>query len=204
MDLALFDFDGTITHRETMPDFMHAAVRPYRLLPGKLFVAPLVIGYKAGVVPGSVIRAVICYLGFCNVPTRELEVRGKRFATQTLPKVLRPEAMERIAWHKARGDTVVVVSGGLDVYLSHWARAHGVHLVCSALAHKHGRLTGRYRGKQCVRAEKARMVHALFPPEKYQRIYAYGDTAEDRELLALAHEPYYRWQPATLAQCGKA
>lgn len=48
------------------------------------------------------------------------------------------------------------------------------------------------------------MVNGLFPAEKYQRIYAYGDTAEDRELLALAHEPYYRWQPATPAQCGRA
>lgn len=67
MDLALFDFDGTITRRETMPDFMHAAVRPHRLLPGKLFLAPLILGYKIGVVPGSVIRAMICYLGFCNL-----------------------------------------------------------------------------------------------------------------------------------------
>ncbi|MBX3726794.1 MAG: hypothetical protein KF823_12860 [Xanthomonadales bacterium] len=46
MDLALFDFDGTITHRETMPDFLRAAVRPARLAVGKLLFAPLVLGSK--------------------------------------------------------------------------------------------------------------------------------------------------------------
>lgn len=58
-----------------------------------------------------------------------------------------------------------------------------------------GGFTGRYRGRQCVRDEKARLVLERFPPSQFSRVFAYGDTPEDRELLALAHEPYYRWQP---------
>ncbi|MCE7031420.1 HAD-IB family hydrolase [Lysobacter sp. GX 14042] len=190
-DLALFDFDGTITTRETMPDFMYAAVRPGRQRLAKLLVLPLVLGYKAGLVSGVAIRAVICFLGFWRVPGDELEVRGRRFAGEFLPGVLRPTAMERIAWHKARGDTVVVVSGGLDVYLRPWCREQGLELLCSLLEQRGGRLTGRYLGAQCVRAEKARRVMARFPPERFDRVFAYGDTPEDRELLALAHEPHW-------------
>jgi phosphatidylglycerophosphatase C len=198
MDLALFDFDGTITDRETMPDFMHAAVRPGRLLFGKVFLLPLILGYKSKLVSGVAVRAAICFFGFWRVPTQELAIHGQRFAKEFLPTTLRAEAMARIAWHKARGDTVVVVSGGLDVYLSHWCREHGVELLCSALEQRGDKLTGRYLGRQCVRGEKARLVQEQFPPTQYARIFAYGDTPEDRELLALAHEPYYRWQPASV------
>lgn len=42
-----------------MPDFMHMAVRPGRLLLGKIVLLPLIVGYKASLVSGSVVRAVI-------------------------------------------------------------------------------------------------------------------------------------------------
>lgn len=202
MDIALFDFDGTITDQETMPGFMHVAVRRHRLLLGKTILLPLILGYKMGIVSGTAVRAAICLFGFRRVPVDELEAHGLRFAQHFLPGTLRPEAMDRIAWHKARGDKVVVVSGGLDVYLRHWAQEHGVDLVCSALEQRGGRLTGFYQGRQCVRAEKARLVRAQYALPSYSRVFAYGDTPEDRELLAMAHEPYYRWQPAAADQLG--
>ena len=195
MDLALFDFDGTITNRETMPDFMRTAVRPSRLLLGKVLLLPLILGYKAKVVSGVVVRAAVCLFGFWRIPAHELEAHGLQFAEKFLPTTLRPEAMRRIAWHKSRGDTVVVVSGGLDVYLRPWCREHGIHLLCSSLELRDGKLTGRYFGRQCVKSEKARLVQEQFPPDDFSRVFAYGDTPEDRELLALAHEAYYRWKP---------
>jgi phosphatidylglycerophosphatase C len=194
MDLALFDFDGTITTREMLPDFMTLAVPSRRLAIGKVLLAPLIIGYRLGWVSGSVIRAAIVRFGFSRTPLAALQAHGAAFADAVLPGVLRPEALQRIAWHRERGDTVVVVSGGFDVYLEHWCRAHGLELICSALEHRDGRLTGRYRGRQCVRAEKARLVRERYDLARYARIHAYGDTAEDHELLALAHERHYRWE----------
>ena len=197
MDLALFDFDGTITNRETMPDFMYASVRPGRLLIGKFLLLPLIVGYKAKLVSGVTVRAAICYVGFRGVPMQEVEAHGQRFAEQFLPTTLRAEAMARMSWHKARGDTVVVVSGGLDIYLRAWCHAQGVELLCSALEHRNGKLTGRYSGKQCVREEKARVVEQRYPRNRFDRIFAYGDTPEDFALLALADEPFYQHWPRT-------
>lgn len=89
-----------------MPDFMHTAVRPGRLLLGKVLLLPLILGYKARLVSGATVRAAICFFGFWRVPVRELEAHGQRFAEGFLPTVLRADAMGRIAWHQARGDTV--------------------------------------------------------------------------------------------------
>ena len=58
-----------------------------------------------------------------------------------------------------------------------------------------GRLTGRYRGADCSGAEKARRIKERYDLTRYPIVYAYGDTEEDREMLALAHERYYRWKP---------
>ncbi len=194
MNLALFDFDGTITTREMFPDFMHCAISPRRLAIGKLVLSPLIIGYKLGVVPGTLVRASIVRFGFTGVPTEQYEASGRHFADHVLPTALRQEALDRIAWHKSQGDKVVVVSGAFDIYLSHWCREHQLDLICSALAHKDNYLTGRYLGAQCVSAEKVRRVKEQYNLADYPVIYAYGDTREDLDLLAIAHKRYYRWQ----------
>lgn len=194
MNLALFDFDGTITTRETFPAFMRFAVAPRRLLLGTLLLAPLIAGYRLGVVPATRVRARIADVGFRGVAQAEVARAGEAFARDVLPALLRPEALRRIDWHRVRGDTVVVVSGGFDVYLSHWCRQHGLALVCSSLESVGGMLTGRYVGAQCVGAEKCRRVREVYDVDAFPVVYAYGDTAEDRAMLAMADEKYLRWQ----------
>lgn len=195
MILALFDFDGTITTRETMPDFVRAAVPRARLRVWGTLLAPWVFGYKLGIVSGTNIREKIARFGFRGMPDAEYRAAGERFAREVLPTVLRPEAMARIAWHKARGDTVVVVSGGLDVYLSHWCRVQGVDLLCSKLEIVGGALTGHFDGAQCVREEKARRVRERYVLRDFSAVHAYGDTPEDAEMLALADESWLREWP---------
>ena len=194
MNLALFDFDGTITTREMFPDFMRAAVSKRRLLAGSLVFAPMVVGYKLGIVSGSTIRRHIVNFGFHGVRADHFEKVGRQFSDDVLPDVLRPMALQRIRWHKAQGDMVVVVSGALDVYLRHWCRKHDVDLLCSSLEVENGRLTGRFRGAQCVGAEKSRRVRETCKLDDFSVVYAYGDTKEDLDLLSIADKKYYRWQ----------
>lgn len=203
-NLALFDFDGTITTRETMPDFVRRSISRRRLLLGQLLLAPLVIGYKLGLVSGVLVRSAIVRFGYSGVSRARIEAAGRDFARDYLPNVLRPEAMQCIAWHKAQGNAVVVVSGGLDAYLIPWCKEHGLELICSSLQHRQGVLTGRYAGRQCVLAEKARQVGERYDLSSYATIYAYGDTPEDRDLLGLASKQYYRWQELGLIQAPDA
>lgn len=194
MNLALFDFDGTITTREMFPDFMHFAVPPTRLAIGKVILSPLVIGYKLGVISGTIVRAGVIGFGFRGLAESRIRQLGEAFSSEVLPGVIRHEALERIQWHKAQGDTVVVVSGALDVYLSHWCRQHDVDLICSRLEARDGTLTGRYEGAQCVRTEKSRRVAAQYDLSRYPVVYAYGDTREDLDMLGIASRKYYRWE----------
>ncbi|MGE4072195.1 MAG: HAD family hydrolase [Lysobacterales bacterium] len=196
MNLALFDFDGTITTREMYVDFVRHAIGPKRFALGRVRLAPHYLAYRMRLLSGSSIRAKIVAIGFTGMSETEARNAGESFAQTVLPQVLRPVAMERIAWHKERGDRVVVVSGGLETYLEHWCRTHEVDLLGSRLAVRDGRLTGLYDGEQCVGPEKVRRVRERYPESDYDCIYAYGDTHEDLAMLEMAQHQTYRWQSA--------
>jgi len=197
MDLALFDFDGTITTIETFPVFIRRAVPVARMVAGGAVLAPLLAGYKAGMVSGKTVRAAMVGVGLRGVPENRVREVGHRFANEFLPRVVRPTAIERVQWHKTRGDIVVIVSAALDLYLEEWARPFGLDVVCSRLEARNGRLTGRYHGRDCCGPQKTARILAQYDLERYGEIYAYGDTIEDEEMLSLAGKRYFRWQERT-------
>ncbi|MGH8049983.1 MAG: HAD family hydrolase [Arenimonas sp.] len=197
MNLALFDFDGTITTRETFVDFINLAVPTKKLLLGKILLAPLVIGYKLGLVSVHTIRWAVAGIGFRGMTKTAAENAGAKFCNEFLPTVIREHAIEKMQWHKAQGDTVVVVSGGFDLYLKHWCQQYGVELICSALEVANGKLTGRYLGEQCVGKEKTRRIHEQYDIKSFAMVYAYGDTREDLDMLNIADKKYYGWQEVT-------
>lgn len=197
MNLALFDFDGTLTTRETFPAFLHYAAPRLRLVVGRVVLAPLVIGYRLGWLDGVSVRARITSFAFRGMPEARLRALGESFARDVLPGLMRPDMMARLRQHQAQGDAVMVVSGAYDTYLAPWCAAHGVDLACSRLEARDGAMTGRYLGAQCVGEEKVRRIRAEHDLSTYASIHAYGDTPEDEAMLALAQHRWYRGEPRT-------
>jgi phosphatidylglycerophosphatase C len=193
MDLALFDFDGTITTGDTFRPFVSLAGGRTRLALGTALLGPMIIGYELGWVRASRMRAAAAY--FCFRGRREQEMRelGARYA-KTLPQRFRPEALARIRWHEQRGDTIVVVSASLRLYLEPLCKELQLDLICTELEQHGDILTGRYHGADCTGPEKARRVRAKFDFSRFATVYAYGDTLEDAELLDLATRRYFRFR----------
>jgi phosphatidylglycerophosphatase C len=205
MDLALFDYDGTITTRATYPGFIRFAIRPRRKVVAGIVLGPLIVGYRVGVVSDRAIRKAMSRVVFHGEQTERLRSLGQRYAAEVLSGLLRPAARERIAWHKARGDRVVVVSASLDVYLEPWCAAMAVDVICTRLEADDGRVTGRYLRGDCCGLEKAKRIRERYALAEYGTVYAYGDTEEDREMLALADKKFFRWQEVSqLPETGLA
>mgnify|MGYP006192774111 FL=1 len=200
-DLALFDFDGTLTHCETFPRFVRRVVPAERLRWGRWRLAPLVAGYRLGMVSGTRIRAAVVARALTGMPVAHFEAAARDWARGELPALLRPEAMARLRAHRDRGDTVRVVSGNFEALLAPWAEAEGVVALGSRLEARDGLLTGRYAGPQCVLDEKVARIRAELEPSRFDRVHAYGDTPEDRPMLLLADVAHYlpRGWPAGLA-----
>jgi HAD superfamily hydrolase (TIGR01490 family) len=200
VDLALFDFDGTITTTGTYPGFISFAVRPLRKVAGGIMLSPLLIGYRAGLVSDQAIRRAMSSVAFWRAQPDVVRRLGEDYAAGILPTVIRPMALERIAWHKGRGDRVVVVSAALDVYLEPWCRSLGVDVICTKLEVSDGRFTGRYVEGDCCGVAKATRIRERYTLSDYETIYAYGDTDEDRQMLGLANRKFFRWQEVEAPQ----
>ena len=197
MNLALFDFDGTITYSDTYTPFLRYSSEPRRLAFGRVVLAPVVIAYRLGLISESRARVIVSAFAFRGRSEADVRMAGATYARDVLPRKVRPEALERLAWHQMQGDIVVIVSGSLDVYLAGWCRDHAVDLICSELEAVNGTLTGRYRCGDCVGQEKVRRILERYNLESFPLVYAYGDTDDDRPMLSLAAMKYFQGQPVS-------
>jgi len=162
---------------------------------GALF--PVGVGYYAGLVAGRTARPLFAQVALWGVPAADVRALGSTYASEVIPQTIRPMALEQLAWHRRNGDKIVVVSGSLAVYVRPWCEREGLERIATELEERNGQCTGRYLGGECTGLEKAVRIRKAYDLSRFQHIYAYGDTAEDLEMLALARHQIYRWQGAS-------
>lgn len=190
--LALFDFDGTLTLKDSLPDFIRFAVGTPRMVKGAVCLVPVLCAYISKVVDNGTAKEKVLKHFFSGWKMSDLEAIGVRYATSRIPKILRTAGLERINWHRNEGHEVAVVSASPDIWLKAWVECQGLHLLCTRLEEKGGRFSGRYQGLNCHGVEKVRRIREFFDLESFEKVYAYGDTSGDRPMLALATEAFYK------------
>ncbi|NII10507.1 HAD family hydrolase [Oleiagrimonas sp. C23AA] len=194
-ELALFDFDGTLTDAESFGPFLEYVVPRWRRWLVIALVAPVVLAYRRGWLGGVPTRAVLTFFCLGGYPVARFRRAAQSFCRQWVDAHLRPETLAQLRTHQHAGHRVVVVSGNFEWLLAPWCRAHGVELLASRLQVSGRRLSGRYLGPQCVGDHKAARLREHLDLEDFACVHAYGDTAEDAALLALAHRRTYRGEP---------
>jgi phosphatidylglycerophosphatase C len=196
--VAAFDFDGTITYRDTMFPFLRHALDLGAFARGGLRSLPVLAAYAARLMANDVAkeRAFSNFVG--GMDADGLRALGESFAAEVLPRLVRPHALERLQWHRDQGHRCVVVSASVDLYLEPWTAAMELDLLCTRLeVDDQGRVTGRLATANCYGAEKVRRLEQALGPRDDYVLYAYGDSRGDRELLAAADHAWYRAMPTT-------
>jgi HAD superfamily hydrolase (TIGR01490 family) len=192
MKLALFDFDGTITTKDSMVEFIIYAVGSWRYYLGLLILSPMLIAYKLKLYPNDKAKEKLLAHFFKKMTIKRYYQLTKGYSSNELDKIVRPKALEQIAWHKRQGDEVVVISASMECWLKEWCGRQDIRLIATKLEIKNGYFTGRFSTKNCYGEEKVNRLREVYHIEEYAYIYAYGDSQGDRELLALADEPFYK------------
>lgn len=191
--VAVFDFDGTITRRDSTTAFCLAAVPRRRLAAAVVLRAPAIAGYELGLVPRTPLKESLLTVLFRGVEEGELRGRAAVWAVSELPGLERPAAMARLRWHQSQGHRVVLASATLELLLEPWAGATGVRdVLATRLEVRDGLLTGRLDGPNCYGEEKVNRLRALLGDLGSYEVHAYGDSRGDRELLAIAQHAEYR------------
>jgi len=191
-DIAFFDFDGTITTRDSLPCFIRYAVGRARFIFGMIVLCPFILGYKTGAVPHQLAKERVLRYFFKEWTTGPFQQAAENFCQAYLDSIVRREALERIAWHRTRGHRVTVVSATPELILNSWCERHGLELIGTRLITEQGRITGRIKGRNCRGPEKVRRIHEEYDISQYDTVYAYGDSAGDREMLDMADVAMYK------------
>ncbi len=187
--VAAFDVDGTLTERDCVVPFLRSLVGTPRLVWAILRRAHVAVPALARRDRDTLKELAV---GACRgLPEHEVAAAGRRFAESSARSWLRADTVGRLRWHVEQGHRVVLVSASLRPYLEPLGEHLGVdHVLCTTFeADADGRLTGRLLGANCRGEEKAIRVRSWLAGDTVE-LWAYGDSAGDRELLALADRPH--------------
>lgn len=191
-NLALFDFDGTITYGDSFARFILTSVGHEKFIGGIIKHFPWLLGYELNIFPNSSVKRRIFSHFFRGWTRDRMNSAALSFTHNSLSEILRPKALERISWHKRRGDTVVVVSASFEEYLKYWCHEYSILLLGTKAEYVGDLLSGNLATANCYGPEKVRRIKEKFDLFSYEKVYAYGDSKGDEHMLGIAHEKHYR------------
>ena len=183
--VVVFDFDGTLTRRDTLLPFLGAVA-------GRVNVAralgPAAWHFVARGRDDAKEQLLTRVLR--GRDRAEIAAAGRAYGAHLVARAIVPPVRDRLVWHQREGHRVMIVSASLDVYLSEVARALAIDdLICTELeTDAADRLTGRILGANCRGAEKVARLRARLGDDA-KLLWAYGDGSGDEAMLALAANP---------------
>jgi len=192
MTLALFDFDGTITTDDSLIKFIRFVVGDTKFIWGMTLLSPMLTAYKLKLIPNYKAKQYMLSYFFKGMSEEKFLEVANEYSLNHIDTILRPKAMEKIAWHKEQGHKIVIVSASIECWLKPWCDKNELELIATKLEIKNGIVTGRFKTKNCYGIEKAVRVREIYNLDDYDHIYAYGDSRGDTELLELAHTKNFR------------
>jgi len=192
--VAAFDFDGTITSRDTMAGFLRRVAGTRSLLSAAGLDLPRLLLAASGHGSRDEGKSRLLMKLFAGRAPAEVCTVAREYATFLVSHAVRSEMRARLAWHRSQGHEIVIVSASLCTYLQVTGRLLGSDAVlCTKLEiDGAGNYTGRMDGGNCRGAEKARRLSAHLAERGGATIgWAYGDSSGDREMLAMAAHPVW-------------
>lgn len=192
--IAFFDFDGTITNRDIFWDYLFYRLKN-GLSPIKLLTSfPVFALYLAKILNNEKAKQLIFSKLFKGESVSYFENTIKQYYQTSFKNRPRKDALTKILWHKNNMHEVYIVSANFDLIVQQFAKEQSIKFISTKLDIEDSIITGKFATPNCYGEEKVKRIkNEVANLHNYARIYAYGDSRGDREMLALATDPYYRY-----------
>lgn len=187
--IVAFDFDGTLTTKDTLIEFIRYACGTWAFLFGFLRYVHLLVLMKLGLYPNWKAKQKVFAYFFKGMKIEEFDRLCQHFAKDN-QQLLRPKGIETIQKALDEGAEVLIVSASIDNWVQPFFPE--VKVLGTQVEVKDGFLTGRFLTKNCYGQEKVNRILALYPNRSEYHLTAYGDSRGDKELLAFADESHYK------------
>ncbi len=191
--IAFFDFDGTITNKDSLPDFIKYVVGKKRYYIGIFLLCPMLVRYMLKLIPNYTAKEKLISHFFKEKNEIEFKKIANQYSIEQIDKIVRPKAIEQISWHKNNNHKIVVVSASMEDWLHAWCKQNDLDLIGTKLDFDNGVFTGNFLSKNCYGIEKVNRIKEVYDLSKFTKVYAYGDSLGDKEMLSIASEQHYKF-----------
>lgn len=209
----VFDFDGTLTHADTLLAFIRFACGPVRMCMGFVLYAPLLVLMKLKLYPNYKAKQKVFAHFFRGMTLTRFDALCTAFAQQG-EHLLRPAARNFINTVRPEAYAMAIVSASIDNWVRPFAemylqsdnaqdKSQGnvqdnkpalpiIVLGTKVEVDAAGCLTGRFSTPNCYGPEKVRRIEAVWPHREQYDVSAFGDSRGDKEMLAYADQGYFK------------
>lgn len=193
--LYAFDFDGTLTTKDTLLEFIKFAKGRRALYLTLVLYFPLLVLMKLRLYSNYRAKEKVFSHLFRGMSIKEFDSHCSFFMALNCRRLLRPKAVDYI-YDKVLADddaAMVVVSASIENWVvPFFDGMEKISVIGTVPEVKDGFLTGRFSTANCYGEEKVRRLLELYPDRDDYQLIAFGDSRGDRELLAIANEAHYK------------
>lgn len=190
--IAFFDFDGTITKKDSLLEFIKYSRGVTSFYVGLALNAPVLIAYKLQIMSNQRAKEIILRYFFGKMPLEEFNRICEVYSREVLPSLIRPKALKEISKLKEAGAEVVVISASPENWVNNWSINEGLSCIATKLVTKDNMITGRINGLNCHGSEKVRRIREEYQLDQYSSVYCYGDNPADKAMLSLGNYRFYK------------
>lgn len=193
MKLYAFDFDGTITTKDTFIAFIRFVKGDLRTFLGLLLYAPILIMMKLKLYPNWKAKQQLFTYFFKGMNMKEFKLKCNEFARHN-KALIRPLALIEIQKALKEGEKVIIITASIDM----WVRPFfseldkDIRIVGTKIEEKEGKVTGHFITRNCYGAEKVNRLKEIMPNRNSYELISYGDSRGDKELLEYADKGYFK------------
>ncbi len=188
--LALFDFDGTITTKDTFIEFIKFTEGTSGFHWGIFKQSPLLLLYALKIIPNYLAKQKLFASFYQGTETTFFNHWAEDFKAY-INTIVKPKALNRLDFHRSLGHRIVIVSAGLENMIEPWCRENNIELIATKIEFNNGQLTGKFASKNCYAEQKVVRIKEILNINEYDKIYAYGNSKGDLAMLELASERFY-------------
>jgi phosphatidylglycerophosphatase C len=198
--VAAFDFDGTLTHRDTLVPFLIRSLGWPKFLRALLLSAPWLAAYALRLMSNHRAKARLLQVSLAGWSQAQAQAHARDFVHHYLPTQWRAWGLQQLVQHQRLGHRCVIVSASPGIYLHAVAASLGVDAVlCTEMELQDGRYSGRMATPNCHGQQKVLRLQSwlrtTWGDSVLPELHAYGDTRGDLPLLNLADQAWYRGKP---------
>ncbi len=188
--LVIFDFDGTITKKDTFISFLRFNTTSGGFFLKLITSIPVLLLYYCRIVTAAKLKGTLLKRFISVKNETDLLTVGEKFIDNLIKRgEIKNDLMARIREYQEQSAEICIVSASPDIWIKPFCDRFNINYLCTELEFdKEGSFTGKIKGENCNGIEKRKRIELKYNLNEYSTIIIFGNSKGDKQMMELAHE----------------